>query len=109
MDDASGRYTNGFFWGNSYYTGSATECYFIGTRNEKVTSPSTATSVNGLQEFNNEPKIRRNAASNVLQFVSENISDDPPYPLGFFIMKISLNGTFFPMVNFVCNFVWSIF
>ncbi|XP_033228459.1 O-acyltransferase like protein isoform X2 [Belonocnema kinseyi] len=101
VDDASGRYTNGFFWGNSYYTGSATECYFIGKRNEKRSLYSASTNDNGVREFNSEPKRTRNAGQSGPQSLSEDIPDDPPYPLGFFIMRISLNGTFFPMKRLI--------
>lgn len=96
VDDASGRYTNGYFWGNSYFTGSATECYFIGKRNEKRTFYSSSNN-DGVQEFNNEPKRRINAGQSGGSSSLDDAPDDPPYPLGFFILKINLNETYLTM------------
>ncbi|XP_051158663.1 nose resistant to fluoxetine protein 6-like isoform X3 [Leptopilina boulardi] len=100
VDDASGRYTNGYFWGNSYFTGSATECYFIGKRNEKRTFYSTSKD-DGVQEFNNEPKRRINAGQSGVSNSLDDAPDDPPYPLSFFILKISLNETSLTMKKLI--------
>ncbi|KAI4502939.1 hypothetical protein M0802_001983 [Mischocyttarus mexicanus] len=97
VDDASGRYTNGFFWGNSYFTGSATECGYIGRnyvrRNEKSTSISI---IDEVQEFNTEPKKKGNPGLSGSDLLTQTFIDHPPYSLGFYMMRISLNTTLLP-------------
>ncbi|KAF7388052.1 hypothetical protein HZH66_010819 [Vespula vulgaris] len=82
VDDASGRYTNGFFWGNSYFTGSATECQYIGQnyvrKNEKPTSTST---IDEVQEFNTEPHKKGNLGLSGTNLLTQTFIDQPPYPL----------------------------
>ena len=106
-DDASGRYTNGFFWGNSYFTGSASECSYIGydfnKKNMKFPpKPSVVSSsvINEAAEFNTEPKKKTNTGLSRAHLLSPIVSDNPPYKLGFFMMKILINGTLSPTVNF---------
>ncbi|KAI4486403.1 hypothetical protein M0804_005773 [Polistes exclamans] len=97
VDDASGRYTNGFFWGNSYFTGSATECGYIGQNyvrsNEKSTSMSI---IDEVQEFNTEPHKKGNPGLSGSNLLTQTLIDQPPYPLGFYMMRISLNMTLLP-------------
>lgn len=99
VDDASGRYTNGFFWGNSYFTGSATECEYIDQnyvrKNEKATSAST---IDEVQEFNTEPHKKGNLGLSGTNLLTQTFIDQPPYPLGFYIMRISINTTLSPTV-----------
>ncbi|XP_032674877.1 O-acyltransferase like protein isoform X2 [Odontomachus brunneus] len=95
-DDASGRYTNGFFWGNSYFTGSATECDYIGQeyfRKNPDTLPLDS-SIEELREFNAEPRKKVNtggSGSGLLETLS--FDDRPPYRLGFYMMRLSLNAS----------------
>ncbi|XP_011314340.1 uncharacterized protein [Fopius arisanus] len=92
-DDASGRYTTGFFWGNSYFMGSATECAYIGydysKRNEKFVS---VESFSEVQEFNEEPKKKINKGLSG-SHISYKVPDTPPFKLGFFMMTISINDS----------------
>ncbi|XP_016839566.1 O-acyltransferase like protein isoform X1 [Nasonia vitripennis] len=103
VDDASGRYTNGFFWGNSYFVGSATECEFIGqaasSKSSSSSSSSSPESISEAEEFNAEPHKKRanvghSGASSIV--LPEGANDRPPYPLGFFMMRIAVNGTLAP-------------
>ncbi|XP_063984194.1 O-acyltransferase like protein isoform X1 [Diachasmimorpha longicaudata] len=94
-DDASGRYTAGFFWGNSYFMGSATECEYIGydysKKNEKFLS---VESINEVQEFNEQPKMKVKVNKGLSgSRLSYKVPDTPPYKLGFFMMTISINDT----------------
>ncbi|KAL7303646.1 hypothetical protein TKK_0003791 [Trichogramma kaykai] len=117
MDDASGRFTNGFFWGNSYYVGSATECEFIGQGVSKnpslTTSGSNVETISEAEEFNAEPHKKRvtggnrgfsgqsagqSAADDALLTSANLLLDDrSPYPLGFFMMRIGVNSTSPPL------------
>ncbi|CAK9812773.1 Nose resistant to fluoxetine protein 6 [Anthophora quadrimaculata] len=98
-DDASGRYTNSFFWGNSYYVGSSTECAYIDEdygRNVKTVRRDG--SMEEVEEFNTEPqKINGGLSGNNLWIGIK--SNKPPYKLGFYMMTISMNATLSPMMR----------
>lgn len=93
MDDSSGRYTNSFFWGNSYYLGSSTECTYINEDYEKKMK----STVEEVEEFNMEPR-KRNAGLSGNNLWSGSRSDKPPYKLGFYMMTISVNASISPVV-----------
>ena len=95
MDDASGRFTNGFFWGNNYFVGSATECEYIGNSEARA---------NIIGEQSGEPikqLVSNTGLSGKTLPVYYGLDDEPPYPLGFFMMRIIVNGTFSPVVRFL--------
>ncbi|XP_058791730.1 O-acyltransferase like protein isoform X2 [Phymastichus coffea] len=98
MDDATGRYTNGFYWGNTYYVGSASECEFIGQGTSRLSSTA---SVSEAEEFNAEPhrKHANGGHSGQLLALPDDFDDRPPYPLGFFMMRIAVNGSFSPVTR----------
>ncbi|KAK0083724.1 hypothetical protein PV325_008322 [Microctonus aethiopoides] len=98
-DDASGRFTNGFFWGNSYFVGSATECAYIGhdyTRSifDQTQWNSTFSSLN-TQDGNSlgGSKIIINSGPSGSNNLPITIPDTPPYKLGFFMMTVSINSS----------------
>ncbi|XP_054007968.1 O-acyltransferase like protein-like isoform X1 [Hylaeus anthracinus] len=97
-DDASGRYGNGFFWGNSYYVGSSTECVYI---NEDYGRPIKKARPGALMEeldvFNAEPRKRNTGPSENNLWIDMKV-DKPPYKLGFYMMTISINATVAPAV-----------
>ncbi|XP_060525313.1 nose resistant to fluoxetine protein 6 isoform X2 [Cylas formicarius] len=93
MDDASGRYTTGWFWGNNYWTGSQSECNHIEPRS------------NGDIEIENRTRVARRAAVSVQKPSSPSqavgyrtgpmvYNSAPPFPVSFFIMKIHLSSNF---------------
>ncbi|XP_014469015.1 PREDICTED: nose resistant to fluoxetine protein 6-like isoform X2 [Dinoponera quadriceps] len=91
VDDASGRFTNGFFWGNSYFTGSATECDYIG---QDYLQRNSESSVEEVREFNTEPRKRINTGSSGAGLLETLTFDDkPPYRLGFYMIRLSLNAS----------------
>ncbi|EZA56840.1 Nose resistant to fluoxetine protein [Ooceraea biroi] len=95
VDDASGRFTNGFFWGNSYFTGSATECDYIGEihtrKNSKINVES---SIEEVREFNAEPRKTMNfGLSGTNTWIQTTSTDVPPYHLGFYMMRIFINAS----------------
>ncbi|KAH0954824.1 hypothetical protein HN011_009268 [Eciton burchellii] len=95
VDDASGRFTNGFFWGNSYFTGSATECDYIGQiytrKNSRINMKS---SIEEVREFNAEPQKRVNLGlSGTNSWVETMSTDISPYRLGFYMMRLSINAS----------------
>ncbi|XP_012232421.1 nose resistant to fluoxetine protein 6 isoform X2 [Linepithema humile] len=95
VDDASGRFTNGFFWGNSYFTGSATECDYIGQKYiQKHSKIAAELSIQEVREFNAEPRKKVNVGFSGKDTLTEaNFSDIPPYHLGFYMMRISINAS----------------
>ncbi|CAG5094964.1 Similar to nrf-6: Nose resistant to fluoxetine protein 6 (Caenorhabditis elegans) [Cotesia congregata] len=92
-DDASGRFTNGFFWGNSYFIGSATECTYIGYNYTKA-NDKFATS----GSHSSEPK-KKNVGFSGSQLFSNSLPDHPPYKLGFFTLTILVNNTIITPVS----------
>lgn len=102
MDDASGRFTNGFFWGNSYFTGSATECDYIGQDYSRKNSDKVApeSPIEEVREFNAEPRKKINlggSGTGLLETLS--FDDRPPYRLGFYMMRFSLNASRYTSVS----------
>ena len=90
VDDASGRFTNGFFWGNTYFTGSATECDYIGTD----WNPSHHTySKNHV----NDPKVTINTGLSGINIWSKTDSVEVPFQLGFYMLKLSINVSYTPV------------
>lgn len=98
VEDSSGRYTNSFFWGNSFFVGSATECNFIGMDYSKGNQLLT-TSPNEVREFTAEPKKKKNHGLSGDMLLTPTISDAPPFKIGFYMMKININGTVGPTVH----------
>lgn len=100
MDDASGRFTNGFFWGNSYFIGSATECEYIGQdysrKNLKI---GTESSIEEVREFNAEPRKVINAGLSGNSMWAQTDSDELPYRLGFYMMRLSINASRYTTVS----------
>ncbi|KAG7202492.1 hypothetical protein KM043_017060 [Ampulex compressa] len=101
-DDASGRYTNGFFWGNSYFTGSATECTYIVNdyteQNDKNGSKDTSQEV---RELHTEPRKKRLPGLTGSNMWIETITEKPPYSLGFYMIKISINASVSPTIRII--------
>ncbi|KAL6448102.1 hypothetical protein ACFW04_000260 [Cataglyphis niger] len=94
VDDASGRFTNGFFWGNSYFIGSATECEYIGQDYSRKNPKIGRESIEEVQEFNTEPrKVINTGLSGSSMWVQTNSIDVPPYRLGFYMMRLSINAS----------------
>lgn len=96
VDDASGRFTNGFFWGNSYFMGSATECHYIGQNyiQKNVKIEGSPSSIEEVREFNEEPRKKFNtglSGANSWSNVAASFDDTPPYRLGFYMMRLSVN------------------
>jgi len=99
VDDASGRFTNGFFWGNSYFTGSATECDYIGQKYTQKRSK-IAGEFEEVRKFNAEPRRKVNVGlSGKNSWTETSFSDTPPYHLGFFMMRISINASRYTSVS----------
>ncbi|XP_076387230.1 O-acyltransferase like protein isoform X2 [Megachile rotundata] len=99
VDDASGRYTNGFFWGNSYYVGSSTECTYINEDyGRKISHSHRDSEMEEVEEFNSEPRKRNDGLSGN-NLWTEIKSDKPPYKLGFYMMTISVNASLSSMTR----------
>uniref|UniRef100_A0A1W7R5K7 Nose resistant-to-fluoxetine protein N-terminal domain-containing protein n=2 Tax=Aedes albopictus TaxID=7160 RepID=A0A1W7R5K7_AEDAL len=82
MDDSSGKYNQGFFWGNNYWTGSITQCSFI---YRKSTTSKNITKVNKNTDLT---YINGNFLG-----ASEMMHENPPFIPGFYMLKVLLNNT----------------
>ncbi|XP_036139325.1 nose resistant to fluoxetine protein 6 isoform X2 [Monomorium pharaonis] len=100
VDDASGRFTNGFFWGNSYFTGSATECEYIGKNPSytyfKNVQDSKVSMFEEVREFNTEPRKRINTGLSGADSWMETNTVEIPFQLGFYMLKLSINISYTP-------------
>lgn len=81
MDDASGHYTTGYFWGNNYWTGSMSLCRNIYTTDQDEFFAKKEVVNVGLTFING------NAAS-----VQQN-HENPPFFPRFAVLKVVLNET----------------
>lgn len=83
MDDATGHYTNGFYYGNNYFTGSMSLCrkIFKTERDIMFEEKKLASQNTGLSVL----KAERNMITQKM------IHENPLFMPGFYVMKISLN------------------
>jgi len=102
VDDASGRFTNGFFWGNSYFTGSATECEYIEKNlshyiySKTVKNPKITT-FKEIREFHSESRKRINTGFSGANTRSQIDFVKAPFQLGFYMLKLSINISYIPV------------
>lgn len=94
VDDASGHYTSGFFYGNNYWMGSLALCEAI-YDGASSTSSSNGSSGNSSKDSNN-----KDSGSNGLPFAeafskaySSVYNAPPPFVPGFYVLKLQLNET----------------
>ncbi|XP_053691463.1 O-acyltransferase like protein [Sabethes cyaneus] len=83
MDDSSGKYNKGFFWGNNYWTGSITQCSFIHRKNTSSKNLTMTTKNTDLTYIN----------GNFLGS-SDMMHENPPFVPGFYMLKVLLNNTY---------------
>lgn len=111
VDDASGRYTTGFFYGNNYFTGSLSLCtsiyrddpqhHFQGMHFLGKTNYIFANCVfNGIFLFlitSAQPKRQKQTGLSFTQTYTANAKepyhDNPPFFPGFFVIKMLVNET----------------
>ncbi|KAJ0180859.1 hypothetical protein K1T71_002944, partial [Dendrolimus kikuchii] len=74
-EDASGRYTSMFYWGNNYWTGSAELCEIL---NEAYTPPKNLNKTTGSQIFN---EWRQDVSMS---------GYGPPFETGFYTVRVSV-------------------
>uniref|UniRef100_A0A1B0FQH3 Nose resistant-to-fluoxetine protein N-terminal domain-containing protein n=1 Tax=Glossina morsitans morsitans TaxID=37546 RepID=A0A1B0FQH3_GLOMM len=83
MDDASGHYTSGFFYGNNYWMGSMSLCkaihHAVGHDRGKIAVRSAGLPFSKDNDGYSYPSI---------------YNDNPPFMPGFFIIKIFFNETY---------------
>ncbi|EFA05306.2 nose resistant to fluoxetine protein 6 [Tribolium castaneum] len=93
MDDASGRYSTGWFWGNQYWTGSQSLCENIVPRSKSiVVNPENRTRTSREAEVPRRPSSPSQSVGYVtgpLKF-----SSLPPFPISFFMLRIDVNSSF---------------
>ncbi|XP_065085856.1 O-acyltransferase like protein [Ochlerotatus camptorhynchus] len=82
MDDSSGKYNQGFFWGNNYWTGSLTQCSFIYRKS------TTSRSINKTNKNTDFTYVNGNFLG-----ASDMMHENPPFIPGFYMLKVLLNNT----------------
>ncbi|KAH8387828.1 hypothetical protein KR093_009722 [Drosophila rubida] len=98
MDDASGHYTSGFFYGNNYWMGSLALCEAIyegangGSNNNNSSSNDTKSSSSGKDKNDNKDSGLPFAAAFSKTYSSVQ-NAPPPFQPGFFVIKLQLNET----------------
>lgn len=83
VDDASGHYTSGFFYGNNYWLGSLSLCESIYHEDDHDSSNSKSVKNSGL------PFAKAHS-----QIYTTVYNENPPFIPGFFVIKLFLNDTF---------------
>ncbi|KAJ8919034.1 hypothetical protein NQ315_016940 [Exocentrus adspersus] len=91
MDDASGRYSTGWFWGNIYWTGSRSLCEHITPKkqiiiNSQNRSRSARAAAVSLKPHSPSAPLGYNSGPVVYTTA--------PFPLGFFMLRLHLNSSF---------------
>uniref|UniRef100_A0A182R512 NRF domain-containing protein n=1 Tax=Anopheles funestus TaxID=62324 RepID=A0A182R512_ANOFN len=83
MDDSSGKYTKGFFWGNNYWTGSMDQCSYIYQNDSGA-----------------DPAPKKKGRNTDITYINGNFlgsseleHQNPPFVPGFYMAKILINGT----------------
>ncbi|XP_037943921.1 uncharacterized protein LOC119676734, partial [Teleopsis dalmanni] len=85
MDDASGHYTSGFFYGNNYWMGSLSLCKSIHHENtENISNDATNATKNSGLPF----------AKAHTQVYNTILNENPPFFPSFYIVKMFLNETY---------------
>lgn len=94
VDDASGHYTSGFFYGNNYWMGSLALCEAI------YDGASSTSSSNGSSGNSSKDSSNKDSGSNGLPFAeafskaySSVYNAPPPFVPGFYVLKLQLNET----------------
>jgi peptidoglycan/LPS O-acetylase OafA/YrhL len=81
MDDATGHYTSGFFWGNNYFMGSMSLCKTI------------------YKTEHDDKRIRKNPQNVGLSFINGNVGiaqvevENPPFVPRFYVLRFLVNET----------------
>lgn len=95
MDDASGRYSTGWFWGNHFWTGSQSLCENIAPKDDL------------LYDKANHSRAVRNAELQTVHPASFSPSQSkgytagkllytsiPPFPIAFYMLRVGINSSF---------------
>ncbi|XP_019869984.2 nose resistant to fluoxetine protein 6 isoform X2 [Aethina tumida] len=93
MDDASGRYSNGWFWGNHFWLGSQSLCDNITPKRYNIVVSSKNSS---RDRRDAEPKTKTFSPSQAVGYKPGPItySSVPPFPVTLFRLRLHLNSSF---------------
>ncbi|XP_018572754.1 nose resistant to fluoxetine protein 6-like isoform X2 [Anoplophora glabripennis] len=91
MDDASGRYSTGWFWGNIYWMGSQSLCAHITPKKQIIVdsqnhSRSTRAAAVSLKPQSPSAPLGYNSGPAIYT--------SAPFPLSFFMLRLHLNSSF---------------
>ncbi|KAK4883484.1 hypothetical protein RN001_006803 [Aquatica leii] len=81
MDDASGRYTTGWFWGNHYWTGSQSLCENALPNDNMDVDNSTFTESDYTHLYKYKSVLLAHLKTS-------------PFPLGYFMLRVNINSSF---------------
>ncbi|KAF5302728.1 hypothetical protein FQR65_LT08470 [Abscondita terminalis] len=88
MDDASGRYTTGWFWGNHYWTGSQSLCENVSPDEDVDLDNSTSPQLPALINRSSYTHLQKHKSALLLN------SKSSPFPLGYFTLRVNINSSF---------------
>ncbi|XP_022910626.1 nose resistant to fluoxetine protein 6 [Onthophagus taurus] len=90
MEDASGRYTTGWFWGNRFWLGSQNLCENIAPKNIKHKIEAEQNLTRTVRDISEKPSPSQSIGyeTGILTY-----SSIPPYDVSFFVLKLELNSS----------------
>nr|XP_023016448.1 nose resistant to fluoxetine protein 6-like [Leptinotarsa decemlineata] len=92
MDDASGRYSTGWFWGNTYWTGSQNLCEHIAPKKHVIINSQNHSRVTRAADASVKPGIIVLVSSSATGPMTH--SSGPPFPISFFMLRLLVNSSF---------------
>ncbi|XP_074030482.1 nose resistant to fluoxetine protein 6 [Leptinotarsa decemlineata] len=92
MDDASGRYSTGWFWGNTYWTGSQNLCEHIAPKKHVIINSQNHSRVTRAADASVKPGIIVLVGSSATGPMTH--SSGPPFPISFFMLRLLVNSSF---------------
>ncbi|KAG5893051.1 hypothetical protein JTB14_014831 [Gonioctena quinquepunctata] len=90
VDDASGRYSTGWFWGNTYWTGSQNLCEHITPKKHIIINSQNRSRVARAADASVKSEITVIAPLGSESMVQ---SSGPPFPISFFMLRLHLNSS----------------
>ncbi|XP_072392694.1 nose resistant to fluoxetine protein 6 isoform X1 [Diabrotica undecimpunctata] len=92
MDDASGRYSSGWFWGNNYWIGSQNLCEHINPKKQIIIiSQNHSRSARAA-----EASLKPQSPGLTMGYIPGPVMyiNGPPFPVSFFKLRLHLNSSF---------------
>lgn len=96
MDDASGRYSTGWFWGNHFWTGSQSLCENIAPKGGSfiTANDTTARVQRNVDSKPTTTKLNNPSAGSGYTPGKLLYTSIPPFSVSFFMLRVNLNSSF---------------